>query len=286
VNGPLAARKISEAVLAEIEGLDGFDETFRQLLQQEACQADEERKIRARKLKADVGKVERELANLLKFIREGGDSPTLRAELQDVEQAKSSLEYESEQLKKKAADQLVIPTADELRRLTRKAVADLAHDDLEFADLMRRLIPKIVVFPYRSCDGGHIVLRAKFRLYLAGLHPDPRVRELLAKPLERIVTVDLFEPPQRIAYREQVVALRKTINPETGKVYTEKQVADQLGITHTAAQSAASLQRQMDELGLTGPYVSLHEPPEDYKKLRRHKHDRYSFEPLEGAGEF
>ena len=39
-------------------------------------------------------------------------------------------------------------------------------------------------------------------------------------------------------------------------------------------------------IGLTDPYVAVTEPPDDYAKLRRHKHKRYRFEPLEGAGEF
>ena len=55
-----------------------------------------------------------------------------------------------------------------------------------------------------------------------------------------------------------------------------------LGLTVTAAQRAASLQRLMDQLGLTDPYVLIKEPPADYAKLRRHLHPRYCFQPLAG----
>jgi hypothetical protein len=60
---------------------------------------------------------------------------------------------------------------------------------------------------------------------------------------------------------------------------TERAVAKELGITVTAAQRAAALDRMMKALGLTDPYVAIIEPPADYGKLRRHRHPRYRFEP-------
>ena len=56
---------------------------------------------------------------------------------------------------------------------------------------------------------------------------------------------------------------------------TERCVADQLGITHTAAQRAAALQRLLDQRGLQDPYELLSEPPADYTRIRRHKHSRF-----------
>ena len=41
----------------------------------------------------------------------------------------------------------------------------------------------------------------------------------------------------------------------------------------------------MDELGITDPYLPVTKPPDDYTKLRRHKHARYHFEPLASASE-
>jgi hypothetical protein len=90
------------------------------------------------------------------------------------------------------------------------------------------------------------------------------------------MNVDLFDPPQREKYREQVMQLRQTT--------TEKNVARLLGVTVTAVQRAASLQRMMDAIGATDPYVPLTEPPVDYAKLRRHHHKRYDFQPLPDAG--
>jgi site-specific DNA recombinase len=38
----------------------------------------------------------------------------------------------------------------------------------------------------------------------------------------------------------------------------------------------------MRSLGLSSPYVTVLEPPEDYTKLRRHKNSKCRFEPLAG----
>jgi site-specific DNA recombinase len=45
-----------------------------------------------------------------------------------------------------------------------------------------------------------------------------------------------------------------------------------------------ALQRKMEAIGLTDPYVKVAEPPDDCPRLRRHKHGRYRFDPLPGTG--
>jgi hypothetical protein len=62
---------------------------------------------------------------------------------------------------------------------------------------------------------------------------------------------------------------------------TERVVAKKLGITITAAQRAAALDRLMKERGLGDPYVRVLEPPADYGKLRRYRHPLYHFEAQE-----
>jgi hypothetical protein len=66
---------------------------------------------------------------------------------------------------------------------------------------------------------------------------------------------------------------------------TQREAAGQCGLTVTAAQDAAGLQRRMDALGLTDPYVAVTKPSDDYRKLRRHLHGRYRFESLENPGQ-
>jgi site-specific DNA recombinase len=66
--------------------------------------------------------------------------------------------------------------------------------------------------------------------------------------------------------------------------HKERSIAHDLGITQPAVQYAAALQRLMDQLGITDPYVPVTEAPTE-GKLCRHKHKRYRFDPLPGAGE-
>lgn len=285
VDGPLATDKISAAVLAEIEALPDFDAAFLGKVEERAKCADEHRSKHLRDLSAKLNRIERELANVTKFILSGTDSPTIRQELQRLEGEQKHLEYEQNELKRRAADSIVIPSVEELRQLARNAFQDLATDSFEFAELMRTIIPKIIVWPYRLCDGGRPVLRARFRLRLASLLQDSRAQVIVEERLERTIVVDLFDAPQREMYRHEVVSLRESENPETGRRYTEAEVARKLGITKTAAQYGAALQRQMDAMGIQDPYQPVSEPPDDYSKLRRHKHARYSFEPLPGAGQ-
>lgn len=274
VDGPTAARKISEAVFAEIEALAEFDAAFLVLVNEEAKKLDGVRDGRLRELVAEVSRTDREIANVVKFIRSGDDSQRVRVELQGLEEKLRQLQYDKDQLELVSTGAVVVPAVAEIKQLAREAFRDLSLDSFEFAKLLRGLTGKIIVDPYRLCDGGHIILRARFRLQIANLLPDARLQEVVRKPLEIALTVDLMEkPPQRVEFREAVMARRAA-----GE--TERQIAKALGITQTAVQRAAALDRLMKRLGLTDPYVRLMEPPADYSKLRRHLHPRYRFESL------
>ena len=61
---------------------------------------------------------------------------------------------------------------------------------------------------------------------------------------------------------------------------TEREAAERLGITKTAAQHAAVLDRLMRRLGLTDPYVRLTQPPTDYPKAAALLPPAVWFDPL------
>jgi hypothetical protein len=170
---------------------------------------------------------------------------------------------------------VIVPPVDEMRRLARDALADLATDSYEFGKRLRELTGKIFVYPHRLCDGGRAVLRATVRLQLAQLMPDPRLRSVFGQSLERTLSVDLFREPQRVQYRAGVMIRR--VRQES-----ERQVARALEIKQATVQRAAALDRLMRRLALSDPYVRLREPPADDAKLRRHLHPRYLFAPLPG----
>ena len=118
------------------------------------------------------------------------------------------------------------------------------------------------------------------------LLPPPQRDDKFERLLRRELVVDLFDPPQREAYRKRIVELKAqcgSAESPTARPLTEKQIAEQLGITETAVQRSAALERLMRQLCLCDPYLPVTAPPDDFRKLRRHKHPRYCFEPLPGT---
>ena len=174
---------------------------------------------------------------------------------------------------------LAVPSMPDIKALAAQAFGELAVTSQEFGRLLRRLIRRIVVLPYRLCDGGHPVLRAHLTFSLVPLLPPAPGSDRLTSVLRRSLVVDLFSAPQREAYRFPVMEL-------TANGLSQHEIAWELDITQPAVQRAAALSRRMDRLGVGDPYLRLTAPPDNYEKLRRHKHPRYRFEPLqEQAGE-
>jgi site-specific DNA recombinase len=280
VDGPLAAPKISAAMSALIESLDGFDPRFLSRIDEEAAKVDSARADLLRELDTKLRKNEREITNLLGFIRGGDESQSVRSELKRLEGLHEQFRLEKVAAEQASTEEIVIPPIEELRQLARESFQGLAVGSFEFATAMRRLIGRIVVLPYCLCDGASIVLRARFDISLTSLLPNERTRELLRPQVLRTLHVDLFHPPQRVAFRESVLELRR--GSAERKPMSEKEAASSLELTITAAQRAAALDRIMLSRGIVDPYVPLREPPLDDPKRRRHLHPRYHFDPLPG----
>jgi hypothetical protein len=134
-----------------------------------------------------------------------------------------------------------------------------------------------MVYSVRLCDGGHPKTRAKVKLDLGGSIEDIQDVPELQALLTREFTLDLFEPPQRERIREQAVTL-------AAQGLTERRIVQSLPekVTQPAVQHALALDRKLKELCLASPYVVLLEPPDDYGRLRRHKHARFKFSTREG----
>jgi len=70
-NGTLAARRIAQAVLHEIEKLEDFDAAFLQLVNEEARRLDVDREAKLHDLRRGRQDTEREIANIVAFVRAG-----------------------------------------------------------------------------------------------------------------------------------------------------------------------------------------------------------------------
>jgi hypothetical protein len=274
VDGPDAGRRLAAAILTEIEGIPAFSVELQRLVHEELQKRSSSRGERVVAFQREFDALSRQVDNIIAFVRDGQGSSALRDELTTLERRRSDVAARQHEAAEELADLPDLPDIDVIKRMAREEMARQTDEPYEFARIMRRLIPHIVVRPFRLCDGGGIVLRADFTLDLSGLLSKSQRHPALVSELRRAIVVDLFDPPQRAAFRQEVLSLRAT-------GLSEKVVAKRLGITITAAQRAAALDRRMRELGIDDPYVEVMEPPEDIVRLRRHRHPRYQFRPFD-----
>ena len=188
--------------------------------------------------------------------------------------------FERHQLEALRSRELCLPrSVEDLRGLLFDEFRRLAIDSPEFGDLLRQIVPEFHVYAVRLCDGGHLLPRARIKLDLAGHVADAERVPGLKTHLSRVLTIDLFEkPPQRERIRKEVVQLAADGVPQREIARLLKDETPKQPVV----QQALALDRKMRELGIDTPNVVLHEPPDDYPKLRRHKNPKYRFEPLEG----
>jgi DNA invertase Pin-like site-specific DNA recombinase len=270
LNGTVAAASLLAAIRNEIEGLPDFEDTFMAEIQEQLDILQRSTTTRRSELMEQRQNIEQQIRKVTAAIAELDGSRALLDKLRGLEADRDQIDKNLDDLHQEAAPILKLPTMQDIKHIAREAFEKFARDQ-EAGRLFRRLIPDLRTFPVRLIDGGAIVLRAKFTLLLAPLVNGPAVLRGRSE-LRREMVVDLFEQPQRAALRAQVVALRNS-------GITEKEVAKRLGITVTAAQRAASLDRLMRERKTTDPFVAVTEPPANYGKLRRHRHPRYKFMP-------
>ena len=74
VDGPLATSKITEAVFKAIEALPGFDPCLHEMLREEMIQKNDANTRRLREIERQLQKTDREIENVMEFIRSGTKS--------------------------------------------------------------------------------------------------------------------------------------------------------------------------------------------------------------------
>jgi DNA invertase Pin-like site-specific DNA recombinase len=272
-DGSDAGRLLAAAVLEEAENLPEFDQVFLAKARAAAAARRSGREDSLARLDREITQLGRELANLAVALAKMGPSETVQNQVMELEAQKARLASERVALLGEPDDVPELPPAEELKERVRAAVGRLAFDDPAFWRIMSLLVPRVAVSPYRPLDGGKIVLRAVMTVNLAPLLDT--AGNCLGELVARERTVDLFDPPQRVACLRRVVELRAA-------GATERGAAQELGITVTAAQKAMALHRCMLAAGVSDPYELLTAPPEDDGKVRRHRHPRYRFQPLDG----
>jgi len=272
-DGHLAFTNIMMAVLAEISRLPNFTETLYAQVKEEFRSLTESRDLELKEVERRIAKLTTEMERLVEFVTNGKFSEFVANKIEETERRLNDAKFEIQDLKSLPSVAPTLPPSAAVSKLAKEAIEGHAGCPYELSRVMRTLVPRIEAHPMRLCDGGAIVIRAKFELNLTSLVPGLSDLLVAQSAMTRSVEVDLFEAVQREKFREQIVDLRKS-------GMFQREIAVEFGITQPAVQNALKLQAKMDELGLDSPYLSVTEPPEDLNKMRRHRHRRYKFRPL------
>lgn len=279
-SGPVAVKRLIEAITADLYRIDGFDAQFREMVEAAKRSSSGGLAERQDRLRRDQEALAREQENLAAAIAEFGPKPFIKQRVDVAEARAVELERERRALEAMSTRQLQLPpSVADLRQQLETQLQKLGARSYEFGDLMKELVPEFHVYLVRLCDGGHLYPRARVKLALDNSIPDAQHVPGLREMLSGVHTLDLFEPPQRERIREAAVQL-------SGQGLEQRQIAAHPGLperaTQTAVSDALALERRMRESALTTPYVLVAQPPDDYSKLRRHRSHRYRFTPVGG----
>jgi len=277
-SGALATHRVLAAIKDELYRLDGIDAQFEEMVR--LAGLNDTRglaELWAEQVQKEAS-LAQEKARFVEAIGQYGPLPMLADKLREIEEREKSLAISRRKLgRARPNDVKLHGSAYELRSLLEQQLEQAAQDDGELVEWLCRLTPEYSVFLVRSLDGGHLLPRARVQLHLGATLPGIEEIPDVSRLLTRELTLDLFEPPQRLRILPEAVRL-------AASGLSQMQIAQQLTerATATAVGRALALAKEMEGQGLTDPLLVIESPPDDYRKLRRHKNPKYLFQPLEG----
>lgn len=133
----------------------------------------------------------------------------------------------------------------------------LMANSYEFAELLRRVIPVFKIVPLRAIDTGRPVPRAHMTFSFGAMLDRRPPKEYGPRPGDFSVQLDLFDPPAHVQCLEDAVRLHAT-HPD----WSAEKIAEAIGpnVKRWSVRSALKLHEQMEELGVTEPYVPVTDP--------------------------
>lgn len=276
VPGPLLVRRVVERIARRLDALEGFDETFAELVESIRRERSDIGAASAR-LTRDRQRLDRERENLVAAIAAFGPRAEFAERLTEYDRRRRELETRGRRLEDQTSEPPSLPASvAELRREFDESLQRLSPDSWELALLLRRLVPEILAHNVRACDEtGHLLPRVRVTLDLAEGMPNVDDYGELASLLRGVEVIDLFEPVDKEVIRAEVVRLAADLaEPSPGEIAAAMTPRPR---TKTVSE-ALKLERVREELRLDSAYQLVLEPPENYTKLKRHRHRAYRFE--------
>ena len=226
-------------------------------------------------LKKDMADIKRQEERLLKVILEQDHPPDfLNDKLAELKAKIAECEIQSRKLSAQRNRETALPSRSELQTLLEQATRDLATCTRETNPLLAALLDgPIRAIPCQQFATNKIVLRAELTIQTSGLLPADLRRFLqensTSTPVGEVVRhslrIDLFEPS--LAPKHARAALQ-FYNSSVGKRPTLQEIATHLGISKRSAHLALQLGKQMQQAGVSDPFISLSERPENASRWR------------------
>lgn len=273
-SGPLAAERIGTRLMALLDADSHFETVWQTLVWSQVGQLHNQSDLRQRQLQQRISEIDRKTRNLIEFIQQGNGSKAIGDSLHNLEQEKVRLSFELQQIVRQASKLTELPDVDQLRVLAHKAMALQANDPCAFARIMRLVVPSIKVFPHQLIDSTRVILRAECEVAPLHLVEETELLEDIPEPPTMRFTIDLFDPPQRVAIMTDAVRLT-----EVG--LKQREIAKRCGVTLPVVQRSLALHRDIQKRGIVDPYQRILTPPKE-GKLRRHRHPRYIHPTADG----
>lgn len=273
-HAPRAAGKMISAILTQLENLPDFTEAMEIQLNEAFLLSQCNMEKTCQELEKQKADLQRKIGNITHAIKEFGGSRELHNQILELEGQMDNVQEKLENEKDRPVVSWQIPKVSEIRDKINDAFIKLTIDSPELGRILHDLLPNIEVFPCQMVNGGKPVLRATLVLDLACFFPDKITLDGMDGILRREINVDLFDFPDPVRWLDKIAEYLPT-----GKSLNF--IGKALGIPAYLVSRTRKLLQTMKALGLSNPFQELTEPPENFKKMRRHLHPRYSFNPIQ-----
>jgi hypothetical protein len=227
--------------------------------QQQRCGRNRGRSLAT--LEEQIRTLERQGANLLAGIKEGGKISMMVATLQEVQNELDSLQSERNWM-------IENPDCGEYRSIedaesrVAEVLRDSIGDSLDLADLLRTVFKRLTIVPVGDLTSPQVRPRALLELDFARVPESKSVDTLDIKELS--FSIDVFEPPVHVRLLDQVARLRSA-DPSLSNI----ELAKLLDVSDMSIKRTIAYSKAMRDAGSREPFRILEAPPPNASRWRR-----------------
>lgn len=169
LNGTVAVQKLPAAILGEIQALPDHDPTFLEMIKQKAQELRDQQNERRHELGRQRVVLGEQIGRITQARAELGGNRPLLDKLRELAASRDEVEEQWSQCQPADEPALILPSISEIKERATRIFTSLVGSDPETGQILRRLIPDFIAFPFRLCGGGPVVIRARFILQLTSL---------------------------------------------------------------------------------------------------------------------